>query len=127
MLKKVTVLLLFIGLISTANAQIQTPQPSPLAKIEQMVGLTQVNLEYSRPAMRGRTIFGGLVPYGKTWRTGANMNTKITFGHDVTIDGQELKKGAYAVYTIPGETSWEVLFYSDSNNGAYLVNGMMLK
>jgi len=117
MLNKVIILMLFIGLISTANAQIQTPQPSPFAKIEQMVGLTQVSLEYSRPAMRGRTIFGGLVPYGKTWRTGANMNTKITFAHDVTIDGQELKKGTYAVYTIPNEASWEVLFYSDADNG----------
>ena len=117
MLKNAIVLLLFIGLISTANAQIETPQPSPFSKIEQMVGLTQVSLEYSRPAMRGRTIFGGLVPYGKTWRTGANMNTKITFAHDVTIDGQELKKGSYAIYTIPNETSWEVLFYSDANNG----------
>ncbi len=117
MSKKIPVLLLFVGLISTVNAQIQTPQPSPSTKIEQIVGLTKVNLEYSRPAMRGRTIFGGLVPYGKVWRTGANANTKITFGHDVTVDGQELKKGSYAIYTIPGETSWEVLFYSDSNNG----------
>ena len=114
---KIPVLLLFVGLISTANAQIETPQPSPSSSIEQIVGLTKVNLEYSRPAMRGRTIFGDLVPYGKIWRTGANMNTKITFGHDVTVDGQELKKGSYAVYTIPNETSWEVLFYSDSNNG----------
>lgn len=116
MLKKFFILLLIVGLTSTVNAQIKTPQPSPAAKLEQVVGLTNVSLEYSRPAMRGRVIYGGLVPYGKVWRTGANANTKITFGDNVTIDGQELKKGTYAIYTIPNENSWEVLFYSDANN-----------
>lgn len=116
MIKKLCILVLFVGISSTINAQIKTPQPSPLSKIEQVVGLTDVTLEYSRPAMRGRTIFGDLVPYGKVWRTGANANTKITFSDNVTIDGQELKKGTYAIFTIPSETSWEVIFYSDSNN-----------
>lgn len=116
MLKKISILIVFIGLISTVNAQIKTPQPSPAAKLEQTVGLTEVSLEYSRPAMRGRTIFGGLVPYGQTWRTGANVNTKITFGDDVIIDGKELKKGTYAIYTIPNKDSWEVIFYADANN-----------
>jgi len=109
-------LVLVVGISSTINAQIKTPQPSPASKLEQVVGLTDVTIEYSRPAMRGRTIFGDLVPFGTTWRTGANANTKITFSDNVTIDGQELKKGTYAIYTIPAETSWEVLFYSDSNN-----------
>lgn len=116
MIKKLCILVLFVGITSAVNAQIKTPQPSPLSKIEQVVGLTDVTLEYSRPAMRGRTIFGDLVPYGKVWRTGANANTKITFSDNVTIDGQELKKGTYAIFTIPSETSWEVIFYSDSNN-----------
>jgi len=109
-------LILVVGISSTINAQIKTPQPSPASKLEQVVGLTDVTIEYSRPAMRGRTIFGDLVPFGTTWRTGANANTKITFSDNVTIDGQELKKGTYAIYTIPSETSWEVLFYSESNN-----------
>lgn len=109
-------LILVVGISSTINAQIKTPQPSPASKLEQVVGLTDVTIEYSRPAMRGRTIFGDLVPFGTTWRTGANANTKITFSDNVTIDGQELKKGTYAIYTIPNETSWEVLFYSESNN-----------
>ncbi len=117
MLKKLSILLLIVGLTFSVNAQIKTPQPSPAAKIEQVVGLTDVSVEYSRPAMRGRTIFGGLVPYGKIWRTGANANTKITFGDDVTIDGQELKKGSYAIFTIPNENSWDVIFYSDTNAG----------
>ena len=116
MLKKLSILLLFVGFTANSNAQIKTPQPSPAAKLEQVVGLTDVTLEYSRPAMRGRTIFGDLVPYGETWRTGAIANTKITFSDNVTIDGQELAKGTYAIFTIPNETSWEVIFYSDSNN-----------
>lgn len=100
----------------TATAQIEAPQPSPSAKMEQKVGLTDVTIEYSRPAMRGRTIYGELVPYGKKWRTGANSNTTITFSDDVKIDGKELKKGEYAIYTIPNEDQWEVIFYSDASN-----------
>ena len=116
MLKKLSILLVFAAFISTANAQIKTPQPSPASKIEQVVGLTDVTLEFSRPGMRDRAIFGSLVPYGEVWRTGANANTKITFSDNVTIDGKELKKGTYAIYTIPNETSWEVIFYTDANN-----------
>lgn len=116
MLKKLSILLVIIGFTSTVNAQIKTPQPSPSSKLEQVVGLTNVTLEYSRPSMRGRTVFGDLVPYGKVWRTGANANTKITFSDNVTIDGQKLVKGTYSIYTIPHETTWEVLFYTDTNN-----------
>ncbi len=98
------------------NAQIETPQPSPFAKMEQVVGLTDVSIEYSRPAMRGRTIFGDLVPYDKLWRTGANANTKITFSDDVSVGGTELKAGTYAIFTKPGMESWDVIFYSDATN-----------
>ena len=98
------------------NAQIETPQPSPFAKMEQVVGLTDVSVEYSRPAMRGRTIFGDLVPYDKLWRTGANANTKITFSDDVSVGNTALKAGTYAIFTKPGMESWEVIFYSDANN-----------
>ncbi|MDF1518332.1 MAG: DUF2911 domain-containing protein, partial [Lutibacter sp.] len=96
MLKKLFMLFAVVGVTSAINAQIKTPQPSPAAKMEQVVGLTDVTVEYSRPSMRGRTIFGDLVPFGEIWRTGANENTKITFSNDVTIDGKELKKGTYA-------------------------------
>ncbi|WP_299222721.1 DUF2911 domain-containing protein [uncultured Aquimarina sp.] len=98
------------------EAQIKTPQPSPSSKIEQVVGLTDVTVEYSRPSMKGRTIFGNLVPYDKLWRTGANKNTQITFSDDVKIGDAELKKGTYAIFTNPGKESWEVIFYSDANN-----------
>jgi hypothetical protein len=116
MLKKLFILCLFVGISSTVNAQIETPQPSPSSKLEQVVGLTDVTIEYSRPNKRGREIFGNLVPYGELWRTGANANTKITFSDNVTIAGQELKKGTYALYTIPNVDTWDIIFYSDSNN-----------
>lgn len=96
--------------------KVQVPKPSPLGKIEQKVGLTDVTVEYSRPSAKGRKIFGGLVPYGKVWRTGANKNTKVTFSDDVVIDGKTLNKGTYALYTKPNAKSWEVIFYSDANN-----------
>lgn len=116
MIKNLFMLLAVVGITSTISAQIKTPQPSPAAKMEQVVGLTDVTVEYSRPAIKGRTIFGDLVPYGEVWRTGANANTKITFSDDVTIGGKELKKGTYAIYTIPNATSWDVIFYSDATN-----------
>ncbi|MCP9200700.1 DUF2911 domain-containing protein [Gramella sp. GC03-9] len=107
------VMVLATGLM---NAQIQAPAPSPAAKVEQTVGLTDVAVEYSRPAMRGREVYGDLVPYGEVWRTGANANTKINFSDDVTINGKELKKGSYSIYSIPKEGSWEVMFYSTTDN-----------
>ncbi len=116
-MKKLALLIcVLMGSISI-NGQITTPAPSPAAKVMQTVGLTDVTLEYSRPSMRGRTIFGDLVPFDKLWRTGANRNSMITFSDDVTIAGQEVKAGTYAIYTKPGQTSWEVIFYSDYNNG----------
>ncbi len=95
--------------------KITTPQPSPLGMVSQRVGLTDVAIEYSRPGVKGRTIFGDLVAFGKTWRTGANSNTKVTFSSDVTIDGQPLKAGSYGLYSVPNKDSWEVMFYTESD------------
>ncbi|MFK7747770.1 MAG: DUF2911 domain-containing protein [Kordia sp.] len=106
----------FLAAGISVQAQIETPQPSPISKLEQKVGLTDVTVEYSRPAMRGRTIFGDLVPYGQMWRTGANANTKITFSDDVTIGGSSVKAGTYAIFTKPTATNWEVMLYSDASN-----------
>ncbi|GAA4278968.1 DUF2911 domain-containing protein [Aquimarina mytili] len=115
-MKKI-VLFLSAALLSFGiEAQVKTPQPSPSSKIEQVIGLTDVSVEYSRPSMRGRTIFGDLVPFDKLWRTGANKNTQITFSDDVKVGGKELKKGTYAIFTKPGKENWEVIFYSDANN-----------
>lgn len=115
-MKKIVLSLFVVAMSYISNAQIETPQPSPLQKIEQKVGLTDISLEYSRPGMRGRTIFGDLVPFGEVWRTGANANTKITFSTDVTVEGTKLKKGTYAIYTRPNKDAWEVMFYADASN-----------
>ena len=98
------------------TAQVKTPAPSPKSTLEQMVGLTEVTVEYSRPSKKGRNVFGDLVPFGKLWRTGANKNTMITFSDDVVIKGQTLKKGKYALFTTPKVDMWEVIFYSDTEN-----------
>jgi hypothetical protein len=115
-MKKLVLFVFAVTLLFSVNAQIETPQPSPFTKIEQKVGLTDVTLEYSRPSMKGRKIFGDLVPYGKMWRTGANKNTMVTFSDDVVVDGTTLKAGSYAIFVTPGESSWDVIFYSDIEN-----------
>lgn len=115
-MKKIFLFVFAVAIAGTIEAQIKTPAPSPSQKIEQKVGLTNVTLEYSRPAMRGRTIFGGLVPYDKLWRTGANANTKISFSDNVEIGGKTLEAGSYAIFTRPSVKSWEVIFYSDDSN-----------
>jgi len=99
-----------------SQAQVLAPQPSPKCTLNQMVGLTDVEIEYSRPGVKGRNVFGDLVPFGKVWRTGANSNTIISFSEDVVIDGKTLKKGKYALYTLPKVESWEVIFYSKTDN-----------
>jgi len=115
-MKKILALAFFLTIVFGIQAQVETPKPSPFSKLEQKVGLTDVTLEYSRPGMKGRTIFGDLVPYGKLWRTGANKNTKITFSDDVMVGGKELKAGSYAIFTTPNKNSWDIVFYSDTNN-----------
>lgn len=97
----------------SVNAQIETPQPSPLGEVEQKIGLTEIEIEYSRPGKKNREIFGKLVPYGKIWRTGANASTKIEISDDIKINGKELKKGKYALYTIPGENEWTIIFHNN--------------
>ena len=99
-----------------ADAQIKTPQASPRAIVSQMVGLTEVELNYSRPGAKGRPVFGNLVPFGKLWRMGANENTTISFSDDVIIDGKTLKKGKYALYSVPRIESWDIIFYTSTDN-----------
>lgn len=115
-MKKVLFIALMAAFSFGANAQIKTPQPSPLAKLEQKVGLTDMTVIYSRPNMRERAIFGNLVPYDTMWRTGANKNTTIEFSTPVTIGGKEVKAGEYAIFTKPTAKSWEIYFYNDANN-----------
>jgi Protein of unknown function (DUF2911) len=93
-----------------AAPPLKTPRASQKEVITQTVGFTDVTITYSRPAARGRQIFGGLVPYGTVWRTGANEATTISFSDDVTINGQPLPKGTYSLHTIPGKDQWTIIF-----------------
>lgn len=115
-MKKIIFALTFFMATYASDAQVKTPQASPKAVVNQIVGLTEVEIVYSRPSARGRAIFGDLVPFGKVWRTGANENTTISFSEDVVIDGKTLKKGKYALYTIPKADNWEIIFYSKADN-----------
>ena len=96
-------------------SQIKTPRVSPASSIEQMVGLTEIEVEYSRPSKRGRDIFGNVVPYGKIWRTGADNCTTISFSTDVVIDSQTIQSGKYSIFSIPNKESWDVILYSDTD------------
>lgn len=86
------------------------PRVSPNAVVEQQVGVTTVTVRYSRPSVRDREIFGGLVPYDEMWRTGANEATTITFSEDVTVEGEMLEAGTYGLFTIPGQDQWTIIF-----------------
>lgn len=120
-MRKLTFIVLALLVASTAFAQqVRTPRPSPKASLEQTVGLTDIDIDYSRPGVRGRTIWGGLVPYDKVWRTGANEATTIKFSDDVMIDGQKLPKGTYSLHTIPGRDEWTIIFNSVADQwGSY--------
>ena len=96
---------------------------SPKALVEQTVGLTNIAIEYSRPAVKGRKIWGGLVPYYTVWRSGANEATKITFEKDVTINGKKLRAGSYGFFTIPTKDKWTIIFNRVANQwGAFEYN-----
>jgi hypothetical protein len=103
-----------------ALAQLATPLPSPNATVSQTIGVTKVEVVYSRPHVKGptrkeeRVIWGELVPYDKVWRTGANAVTKVTFDGDVLVEGQKLAAGSYGLFTIPGKTEWTVIFNKQS-------------
>lgn len=83
---------------------------SPKAEVMQTVGFTDIRIAYSRPGIKGRTIWGKLVPYDAVWRAGANEATKITFSTDVTVEGKKLKKGSYSLFAIPGKNEWTLIF-----------------
>jgi len=107
------------GWLLTSGLFAQTPKvdfpaASPACTLKQHIGLTDIEIEYSRPGVKDRTIFGGLVPYGKVWRTGANAATKITFSTPVKLNGTDIPAGTYALFTIPGEDEWTIII----NKGA---------
>lgn len=98
---------------STAFAQLQLPAPSPAASVKQTVGLTEITVDYSSPAVKGRKIWGDLVPYEKPWRAGANAATKITFSRDVTFGGKNVAAGTYALVAHPTAKAWTVALSKD--------------
>lgn len=114
-MKKIVVFLV-LALSFMSTAQIQRPMASPLAKMEQKVGLTDIKIEYFRPSKNNRTIFGDVVPFGEMWRTGANENTKFTTPDPLVFGKDTLKAGTYAIFTIPNKDNWEVIFYAELGN-----------
>ena len=101
-----------------AQAQIKTPAASPQSTVSQRVGLTDITITYSRPSVKGRAIFGTVVPFGKRWRTGANATTSIKFSDDVMIEGKKVAAGEYGLYTIPNKTEWLVVLNKSLKQGA---------
>jgi len=97
--------------------QLEYPRPSPTSSIMQVVGITEVTVKYSSPGVKGRTIWGDLVPFNEVWRTGANAATEISFSTDVKINGQSLEAGTYSLFTLPGEKEWGVMYNSRTDIG----------
>ncbi|GAB4029075.1 DUF2911 domain-containing protein [Spirosoma gilvum] len=111
-------ILLTVFTVTVTTAQLKIPAASPSQTTKQSFGLGEITLDYSRPAIKGRAIFGDLVPFDKVWRTGANATSKITFSTDVKFGGKEVKAGTYGLFTIPGKSSWQVMLSKDLNLGA---------
>ena len=103
---------------NSAAQELRTPQPSPTGTITQNVGVMEVSITYSRPGIKGRVIFGGLTPFGELWRTGANRSTTIKFSDDVNLNGNSVAAGEYALFTIPGEQSWEIIISKNIGSGS---------
>jgi len=121
-LLKINLISSLILLSQMGLAQIQMPAPSPWGKVIQNVGLAEISVEYSRPSLKGREIFGELLPYGEVWRTGANAATLFTVSENIRLEGKEIPKGSYAVFSIPGEEEWTIILSKDIQawgEGAY--------
>lgn len=105
-------------LVATSSfaQEFKMPAPSPSSTLSQDFSTSKIDISYSRPSVKGRQIFGDIVPFGHEWRTGANGATKVTFGEDVYISGKMLKAGTYSLYTIPNKESWEVIFNKSTEN-----------
>jgi tetratricopeptide (TPR) repeat protein len=108
-MKKVLIIALMACSLGSFAQGLKVPAPSPLQTVKQEFALSSIEVAYSRPAAKGRKIFGDLVPFGKIWRTGANTQTIITFGEDVKVGGVAVKAGKYSLLTIPNKDSWEII------------------
>ena len=120
MKKQILVLLVLSSFSTTVSAQVDLPRVSPNASISEMVGYTTITVNYCRPAVRERVIWGGLVPYNKVWRTGANEATTVQFTTDVTVEGNKVPAGRYSLFTIPTENEWTIILNkTDKQFGAF--------
>lgn len=115
---KISLALMALFQVSNSSAQLVLPQPSLKASVMQTVGLTDITIDYSSPAVKGRVIWGDLVPYDKVWRAGANAATKITFSKDVTINNVSVPKGSYSILMIPGQIEWTIIINKDATVSA---------
>ncbi len=111
------IFMLVLGVHLVYAQELQTPAPSPLSTVTQIVGLTEVSVTYSRPGVKGRDIFGDLVPHDKLWRTGANMSTNIKFSDAVMLEGNAVPAGEYALFTIPGKKKWTIIISKNMGPG----------
>ncbi len=113
----------FLAVSVAAYSQFTLPVASPRQKVEQQFSISKISVDYGRPGVKGRKIFGELVPYGKVWRVGANSSTKITFEQSVNFGGKTVAAGTYGLFVIPNEKEWKVILNKDSQQwGAYEFN-----
>jgi len=119
----VAALIILASGTAAAQPSLETPQVSPQATVSQTIGISTVAVSFHRPGVKGRTIWGGLVPYGQVWRAGANENTTVTFGDPVKVEGKDLPAGTYGLHMIPGQTEWTVIFSKNATSwGSYSYN-----
>lgn len=114
--------LLFSTRATAQSTKLEFPAASPLSTLKQRVGLTDIEVVYSRPSAKGRPVFGGLVPYGQVWRTGANASTLISFSTPVKLNGTDIPAGKYSLFTIPGESEWTIIINKDTKSSPFAYN-----
>jgi len=114
-MKRIVVGAMALMLVGTSFGQ-KLPRTSPLAEVEQVIGMTEIEVKYSRPGVKNRRIFGEVVPFNELWRTGANERAIIEFEDDIKIAGIDVKAGKYSILTIPGENSWQIIFSSNTES-----------
>ena len=121
--------LAFVSRLPAQTPGVEFPAASPAGTLKQRVGLTDIQVDYSRPGVKDRTIFGGIVPYGQVWRTGANQATRLTFSTPVKLEGHEIPAGTYALFTIPGESEWTIIINKNAKHeeGLRRIWGIHLK
>jgi Protein of unknown function (DUF2911) len=109
--------------LSAQSPRVNFPAASPSCTLKQHVGLTDIDIVYSRPGIKGRTVFGGIVPYETVWRTGANQATRITFSTPVKLEGNDIPAGTYSLFTIPDTNEWTIIINKNANQfGAFQYN-----